>query len=83
MEDEDVEERENDEENLLSESPELQSLAIGTTIGNKWKILGYLQYCKFGFTQIVADLTKSYVPNFVTHEATKFRGYWINNELEP
>lgn len=58
MEDEDVEERENDEENLLSESPELQSLAIGTTIGNKWKVLGYLQYCKFGFTQIVADLTK-------------------------
>jgi len=52
MEDEDVEERENDEENLLSESLELQRLAVGTTTQNKWKVLGYLQYCKFDFTQI-------------------------------
>ena len=50
MEDEDAEERENDEENLLSESLKLQSLAVGTTVGNKWKVLGYLQYCKFDFT---------------------------------
>ena len=52
MEDEDVEERVNDEENLLSENPELQSLAVDTTNGNKWKAVGYLQYCKSGFTQI-------------------------------
>ena len=52
MEDEDVEERENDEENLLSESLELQLLAAGRTTGNKWKVLGYLQYCKFDFTPI-------------------------------
>lgn len=50
MEGDDVEERENDEETLLSESLELQSLAVGTTIGNKRKVLGYLQCCKFDFT---------------------------------
>lgn len=58
MEDEDVEERDNDEDNLLSESLELQSLAVGTNSGNKWTALGYLQCCKFGFTQIIG------VPNF-------------------
>ena len=44
---EDVEERESDEENLLSQSQELQRLAVGTTTGKEWKVVGYLQYCKF------------------------------------
>lgn len=47
MADEDVEERESDEENLLSQSQELQRLAVGTTTGREWKVVGYLQYCKF------------------------------------
>jgi len=64
MEDDDVEERENDEENLLSESLELQSLAVGTTIGNKWKVLGYLQYCKFDKLHKFGWLTGPSVPNF-------------------
>lgn len=52
MADEDVEERESDEENLLSQSQELQRLAVDTTTGNEWKIIGYLQYCKFDLRQI-------------------------------
>lgn len=64
MEDDDVEERENDEENLLSESLELQSLAVGTTIGNKRKVLGYLQYCKFDKLHKFGWLTGPSVPNF-------------------
>ena len=51
MADEDVE-RESDEENLLSESQELQRLAVGTTTGKGWKVVGYLQYCKFDLRQI-------------------------------
>lgn len=57
MEDEDdVEERENaceDEDNLLSENLELQRIAVGTNSGNKWRALGYLQCCKFEFTEIM------------------------------
>lgn len=64
MEDDDVEERENDEENLLSESLELQSLAVGTTIGNKRKVLWYLQYCKFDKLHKFGWLTGPSVPNF-------------------
>lgn len=64
MEDDDVEERENDEENLLSESLELQSLAVGTTIGKKRKVLGYLQYCKFDKLHKFGWLTGPSVPNF-------------------
>lgn len=52
MADEDVEERESDEENLLSQSQELQRLAVDTPTGNEWKIIGYLQYCKFDLRQI-------------------------------
>ena len=52
MADENVEERESDEENLLSQSQELQRLAVGTTTGNEWKAIGYLQYCKFDLRQI-------------------------------
>lgn len=51
MADED-EERESDEENLLSQSQELQRLAVDTPTGNEWKIIGYLQYCKFDLRQI-------------------------------
>ena len=59
----DVEERRNDDDNLLSESLDLQSLALSTNSGNKWKFLGYLQCCKFGFTQIARQLK---VANFLT-----------------
>ena len=54
MDDEDVEERESDEENLLSENLELQRLAVGTSSGNKWRAFGYLQCCKSDFMEVIS-----------------------------
>ena len=48
MEDEDVEERETDEDNLLAENPELRSVAAGIDARKRWIALRYLQCCKFG-----------------------------------
>ena len=49
MEDEDVEERKTDADELLSENLELRSLAMAvkTSSNNRWIALGYLQCCEF------------------------------------
>ena len=46
-----LEERENDDDNLLSGGLGFQSVAIGTGGRRKWKILIYLQCCKFYSTR--------------------------------
>ena len=65
MEDEaELEECGNDEDNLLSESLDFQSSTIGSKGGRKWKLLVYLQCCKFNSKQTAFRYE---VTNFLTY----------------
>ena len=64
MEDEaELEECGGDEDNLLSESLDFQSSTIGSKGGRKWKLLVYLQCCKFNSKQTAFRYE---VTNFLT-----------------